>query len=229
MKEIKINNFIKKQKRIILPIIIIELLIYVGLIMMCCTNLISMIFPENMIRSVAGTVKEHQYTGVDLSLSLDEQFQSAVYYFEIYENGILTEREIIASSSSEVTQQEFVLLPRGNEIGRYDKIDMRITNDLEGYKATTYFMPMVWEGSFEQNILEDRRMVIEPGQDIVLNIMCFQSVENAKETSKISCQKFNEFSKEEQQKILEEKEFAVVLRGRYSDFPTEETRKLIEL
>lgn len=59
--------------------------------------------------------------------------------------------------------------------------------------------------------------------------MCFQSVENAKETSKISCQKFNELSKVEQQKILEEKEFAVVLRGRYSDFPTEETRKLIEL
>lgn len=229
MREIKINELRKEQKRDMKSVLLIELILLVMVGYLYFREVVNIIYPLNNIMASVGVTKtEEQYQGVDLHLSLDEQFQSTMYYFEIYEDGNLTEREILNISAKNISQQEIVFIPVENNDGKYDKIAIVRANDQDGYAEVNYSLPKAYEGEFCQNILESGRMKINPQQNLILNIMYFHE-ENTTENFSIPCRQFNKLSEEEQQEILKQQGFAIVLRGIYSDLPTEETKNLIEI
>lgn len=101
-------------------------------------------------------------------------------------------------------------------------------NDKDGYREKKYSLSEVYEGTFCQNFLENGRIKIEPQQDLILNVAYFVQEETT-EKFPVSCRKLNQMTEEEQQEIFKQLDFAIVLRGIYSDLPVEETRNLIEI
>lgn len=229
MKEIKINELRKEQKRDMRSVLIIELILLVIVSCFYFKEVVNIIYPSNYIMSSVGVTKtDEKHQGLDLRLSLDEQFQSTMYYFEIYEDGNLTKRELLNISAKNASQQEIVFIPIENNEGKYDKIAIVRASDQDGYGEVNYSLPRAYEGEFCQSILECGRMKIDPRQNLILNIMYFQE-EDTTENFSISCRQFNKLSEEEQQEIFKQLDFAIVLRGIYSDLPVEETRNLIEI
>lgn len=224
MKEIRVTELKKEQRCAMRRSSFFFILLVFITNCLIIREVVHILYPGNSISSSIGVTKtEEQYPGVDLQISLDEQFQSTVYYFEVYENGNLTERQILNVSSKNVQQQEIVFIPIENDIGAYETIKMISANDKEGYGEKNYSLSEPQEGAFCQNILESGRMKIKPQQDLILNIAYFEK-EEATEKIPLSCKKLNKMSREEQQESLRQQDFVIVLRGVYSDLPSEETR-----
>lgn len=229
MKEIRITELRKTQRHAMRYVIFAVAFVLFGLLCIYIAEMVKLMFPENYIWASRGVTKtEEQYSGLDLKLFLDEQFQSTLYYFETYESGNLTERQVLNVSAKNANQQEIVFIPIENDEGGYETITMIGANDKDGYGEKKYSLSEVYEGTFCQNLLENGRIKIEPQQDLILNVAYFVQEETT-EKFPVSCSNLNQMTEEEQQEIFKQLDFAIVLRGIYSDLPVKETRNLIEI
>lgn len=229
MKEI--NNIIRISKKRMKLIRSLELIRYVlafTAILFCCKFLYnSLIHPLNCITFSKGMTKgEQQYEGVDLFISLDDSFKTAMYYYEIYENGQLTERRVLNIQEQKATQQEFCFVPFKNDDGAYHAISYIKANNLDGYHMASLELSKTYDGIWNQDILQKRSVKIEPRQDLILDVLYLQN--EAAENVSVSCKSLNKLTTKEQQNVLKQQEFALVLRAVYSDLAVNETRDLIE-
>lgn len=118
MKEIRITELRKTQRHAMRYVIFAVAFVLFGLLCIYIAEMVKLMFQENYIRASRGVTKtEEQYSGLDLKLFLDEQFQSTLYYFETYESGNLTERQVLNVSAKNANQQEIVFIPIENDEG----------------------------------------------------------------------------------------------------------------
>jgi len=152
---------------------------------------------------------------LEVGLKLQDDFQSRLFYYEVYQKGQLTQRSTFAYGfldSLDQTIQILLNMPQDAE-GQYSSMNILLdygTVSIEGPRE----LGGTYSGACELIPLENKNMKVEPGDDLILMAAYGQSGENEE---KITCEKLMELSEEERREALADSELTVLLHMVLSD------------
>ena len=166
--------------------------------------------------SSLGETEELSYIEHKYEYSLQDEFQSMLFYYETYEYGELTERSIL--SWGELGKYSDVLMLR-NEFYKYEETDAFVL-EMNGIEVS---MPIpklpIGSKSTISPYIEKDWLEVNPGDDLIL--MAYYQSKDSEITNKISCEVLANYTEEEIKDILGKNYVVTFARLILSDLPAE--------